>query len=276
MKLEFNGPVHFDNVDGKTGSIIKNPNKLKSPNGRGIYIWGFIYECSKNGELLNPVDFSIKENILKYEKNGFKLLDNWKFIPYYVGKKEANIFSRIKTHHNILKGDATKYIRLSYSYMRNFFICPNFPVKYKRNRNNNQAINLLNSNPDSIEYFNDADFLKRKYAGIRLESHGRKGTDYPIILQRNISGQKLPDTLEELINHKNNFWFCYLLVDDLNANLTNYETFTFWSLKGKTVSETQKFIRTIKNLVIVDNTRTGIFDLNDNGELFPGDKFSGY
>ena len=276
MKLEFNGPIHFDNVDAKTGSIIKNPNKLKSPNGRGIYIWGFIYECSKNGELIKPVDFSIKENFLKYEKNDFKLLDNWKFIPYYVGKKEDNIFSRIKTHHNILNGDATKYIRLSHSYMRNFFNCPSFPVKYKRNSNKSQAINLLTSNPDSIEYFNDADFLKRKYAGIRLESHGRNGTDYPIILQRNINSQKLPDTLEELINHKNNFWFCYLLVDDSNVNLTNYETFTFWSLKGKTVSETQKFTSINNSLVIDDKTKAGIFNINGNKELLPSNEFLGY
>lgn len=267
------GPIHFDYLN-KIGEINFNPKGFVNPNLRGIYVWGFMYEY--DGELQKPIDFSEKHIIDNYYNNGCNLPKNWRFLPYYVGKKEDSIFDRIKTHHKIRHGDATKYIRLSFDYLKYFFKDPDFPIKYNRVRNINQVIKKFQKNQNAIDYFNHYDFLNLKYPNSALKANGRNLSDYPITDQRDSFGMEFNDTLNEIIILKNNFWFCYLPIEDTNLNLVDFESFVFWSLKGATVSQTKKFEYINKKLRIIDNTGLDIFKLNDKNELTPSSYFSGY
>jgi hypothetical protein len=100
--LKIQGPVHFDNVE-QNGILKKNPKNWSNPNTSGIYVWGFMYKY-ENGEFIEPIDFKCKEvlQILdSYYKKERELPENWKFLPYYVGKSESNIFNRIKQHQDV-------------------------------------------------------------------------------------------------------------------------------------------------------------------------------
>jgi hypothetical protein len=267
------GPIHYENLD-KKGKIINNPKGLVNPTERGIYVWGFMYNY--DGSFKNPINFSDKNILENYYANGCKLPDNWKFLPYYVGKKEGNIFKRIKTHHNVRHGDAAKYIRLSYDYLIHFFKDPKFPIKYNRVRNINQTISKFQDDPNSIEYFNRLDFLNLKYPKSILKGSGRKLTDYPITEQKDFLGTQLKDTLDEIVNSNNNFWFCFLPVDEIYPNLTEYESFVFWSLKGMTVSQTERYQKINNTISIVNNTGLDIFNVNKNNKIIPTEIFNGY
>ena len=271
--LKIQGPVHFDNVD-KKGNLIKNPKGWSNPNTRGIYVWGFMY-LYENGIFLNPIDFSDKKILDSYLANNCELPANWKFLPYYVGKKEGSIFSRIKTHHKVKHGDATKYIRLSFDYLREFYKDPLYPVKYNRIPNLPAVLVKHDQDPNSIEFFNSDKFLNLKYPNSLLTPTGRNLTDYPISYQKDLIGNPLPDTLDEIVNLKNNFWFCYLPVNQ-EQSLTDFESFVFWSLKGKTISQTQNFSSVDKSIVIKNNTDTGSFETDVNNNLVPKATFTGY
>ena len=68
----------------------------------------------------------------------------------------------------------------------------------------------------------------------------------------------------------------FLPVDEIYPNLTEYESFVFWSLKGMTVSQTERFEKLKNILSILDNTGLDIFDVNKNNELIPTEIFNGY
>ncbi len=267
------GPIHYDNLD-KKGKIINNPKGLVNPTERGIYVWGFMYNY--DGSFKNPINFSDKDILEKYYDNGCKLPDNWRFLPYYVGKIEDSIYKRIKSHHNVRHGHTTKYIRLSYNYLTHFFKDPKFPILYNNESNINQAISKFHEDANSIEYFNRFDFLNLKYPKSILKGSGRNLTDYPITEQKDFLGNQLKDTLDEIVNSNNNFWFCFLPVDEIYPNLTEYESFVFWSLKGMTVSQTKRFENLKNTLSILDNTGLDIFDVNKKNELIPSISFDGY
>jgi len=188
------------------------------------------------------------------------------FIPYYVGIGDSTpIFKRLLKHSKPRNGDAEKFIRLSHDYMKEFFVgFPNklkftifphfeFPIKINRVKNNDVALNLINSaHPPKITYFNSGACLSAIYPGITptgitrvYEKTGKVYTNYPITEQiitpspANRRGY-LPDSLSDLIIDKNNFWFCYSLNPD-DKPLTQLETYTFWSLKGLTTGETNSF-----------------------------------
>ena len=271
--LKIQGPVHFDNVD-KNGILMNNPKGWSNPNTSGIYVWGFMYKY-ENGEFIEPIDFSDKEVLDFYYSNNCELPSNWKFLPYYVGKKEGSIFNRIKTHQKVRQGDARKYIRLSFDYLREFFKDPNYPVKYNRKENLSTVLAKHQIDTSCIEYFNSDKFLNVKYPNCILTPSGRNLTDYPITDQKDCNGNPLPDTLDEIVNLKNNFWFCYLPIET-DKSLTKYETFVFYSLKGRTTSQTQRFSSVIKSIVIKNGTDTDIFNVDENNNLDATETFSGY
>jgi hypothetical protein len=112
--------------------------------------------------------------------------------------------------------------------------------------------------------------------------------DYPIT-DYNV----IPDTLRELIYCKNNFWFCYAGLDENDENelqnyrstlekgsrsefLKNHEAQTFYSLKGKTISETKDFkdVQAIHD-IIPEATCEDIFKM-DNKKAYISNQFSGY
>jgi hypothetical protein len=266
--LNFYGPFHFYNADSK-GKLKSNNQYLPNPNSHGIYIWGFMYYFDKTTKILGePVNFN-GSNITYNEQT-------MQFIPYYVGKKEAGkngkgtIYQRIKQHHNIRKGDATKYIRLSKNYMKDFFKDNNFPLKIKRVKNNSVAAHLICTSPGKIEYFNDPNCLKLIHPNITLKPSGRNKSDYPITDQK-IGTNDLPDTLSYLINTLNNFWFCYSIPQNQNPtnSLEDLETYTFWSLKGLTISQTACCPMNNPNIAIAC-AKANIFKIS------PSNQFNGY
>ena len=199
-------------------------------------------------------------------------------MPFYVGKIKDSIFRRIKAHQKVRHGHSSKYIRLSLNYLRRFFKdnplhgkTTNFPIVTK-SFDIDKGIAIHKEDNNTIIYLNSDMFLNEKYPNCKLTSSGR---DYPITNQKDCYGNPLPDTLDEIVNIKNNFWFCYLPIET-DKSLTEYETFVYYSLKGKTTSQTQKFSKVNKSIVIKNDTDTDIFNVDPNNNLVATDTFIGY
>ena len=244
-ELTFHGPFH--SING-----IKNES-AKTKNKAGIYIWGFMYSYNNSG----PVDFR------KVEPN-FKPT-NMKFIPYYVGLRK-DVFQRLKAHQNVRKGDATKYIRLAQDYIREF-CCDDFPINdykhVKSSKHNDDILKFIKQGDSSkIAYYNYKPVLEKIYYGQRIQFTSCDDKNYPITCQRNIDGTLFNDPLHQLVgngpNEMNNFWFCYAIWSGDVNELEVCEATTFFSLKGKTVSNTLKW-KTFEPKVVIDNTETSIF-----------------
>ncbi len=115
-----------------------------------------------------------------------------------------------------------------------------------------------------VEYYNNPDFLKfriKKENTIDLNniiSVGPSKNNNPITKFNSIK-----DSLDELVNKKNNFWFCYGIVKNedslFSCYLENFETLTFYSLKGKTISKTGNFNNLLEELLLIDKTDISIF-----------------
>jgi hypothetical protein len=89
----------------------------------------------------------------------------------------------------------------------------------------------------------------------------------------------LPDTLYDLSNSMNNFWFCYAIVNDIpegkkerNKYLNVRETFTFWSLKGITLSKIGSFQTAVKLISVNVGSADPKLDIfkKQPGITFPG------
>lgn len=247
-EITFNGPYHFNDIDPKTGKLIKNQNNIPEPNMRGIYIWGFMYYYNSNG-LIAPINFNKETS--NYDSSIMQ------FIPYYVGKSESNIFmDRITKHHDVRniskKSDADKYIRFSHGYMHEFFKDEKFPIKIGSVSRASNLISLNKEYPNAITYHNELKVLKNIYPLLDVVT---VDTNQPITVQ-SINGELIPDTLDDIVNQKNNFWFCYATFPDKNINLLEIETSVYYSLKGKTISMTEKY----NNQTIKINSNLNIFD----------------
>ena len=237
--LSFKGPFHWNHLQN-----------LDLKGKAGIYIWGFAYNLDKNGELDNPIDFS-EDNMLipkmclndNNEAIGcdFKV-SNWKFIPYYVGKHESNLENRISEHHLVTVGNGLKYTRLKKCHYKDFFL--SFPILNKGK--NSKKINQAKLYPyiNIVEYFNDDYILKAIYQGVSpieirtLRKNKPDELNYPLNLQKYIGN----DTLDEMVDKQKNFWFCYAEIPSEKIHdIKSAEPFTFYCLKGKTISQTNKY-----------------------------------
>ena len=284
----FSNPVYYphalNNFNGGQYNPVGGYNNptgviLPNPNVRGIYIWGFVYECDKTGKLVKPVDFNDVTNINLFIKNGFKLLDSWKFIPFYTGKSQTNLLGRLGDHYQVRINPAAQcYIRLSHAYMTSFFCDPTFPIRYFGAFAPYQAqiAAIIAANPGSIEYLNGPETLPLIYPGI-IPVPRPGTTNYPITSQI-CGGALIHDTLDDLVNQMKNFWFCYLPLPQVsNKLLTEYERFTFWSLKGKTVSQTVHYNpRRWATVTPIANGGQVIFKTDAAGNLVAAPNFPGY
>lgn len=237
--IEFNGPFNFNDLDNDLKQKLKKP---------GIYIWGFKFYKKTDGTLDEPVDF----NSVDEKKEQI-------FIPYYVGKIEGKLINRLNTHIKVTVGHAAKYTRISPEYMKVFFKDEDFQI------NNGTKINIEKIKENKgIEYYNNPDFLKYKINKENsidinnITSFGKDKNNNPIT-----RFSSLKDTLDVLVHKKNNFWFCYGIVENKNGlfscYLENFETLTFYSLKGKTISKTGKFDNLLEELCLINNSEISIF-----------------
>jgi hypothetical protein len=273
-ELTFHGPFHFDEIEYKTGSFKKDKNiqNTPNPNKSGIYIWGFMYYFNKHG-LIAPVNF---HNSLPFYNEAVM-----KFIPYYVGKNTSNVFSRIRQHQNVrnvlekggekrFKEDGNKYTRLSHGYMMGFFNDPLFPIKIGNASRAKELISLIETYPNAVTYYNDRLVLEKIYPKLKIVN---EEDNHPITAQR-IDEIHIPDTLDDLVNYMNNFWFCFAHKENIE-NLETFETTVFYSLNGKTISKTESFEKADQGITIIDNTATEIFQ-KVNGVIKPTNNFPGY
>lgn len=268
INLDFYGPVHFDEVDQTTGNLKQSNGKPKQPSSSGIYVWGFMYWKNKHGGLNGPVNFSRSKIV--YDKKSMQ------FIPYYLGKSQKNMFTdRLIKHHDVrnaynFNSHADKYMRLSHGYMMSFFNDPLFPIK--TGRSNASYLNLAKMKPGQITYHNDPLVLSEIYPTLKIS---RVITDHPITEQK-ISGIPIQDTLEDLVISMNNFWFCYAAQDTVTkALLEHCENYSFYSLKGKTVSKTKNCPDPDSSLSINDHTSSKIFKYVGK-RITPTSCFPGY
>lgn len=180
------------------------PNVHEQPEGitcPGIYIWGF-------------------------------LNDKGSFIPYYVGKSQSNIKSRLLRHiTDICKPDST-YMSFSDSYMDNFYMDPNYPEFRKKTSRLKVPDRLpIDYFRDKIEYLNNIHWPNRK----------------PRV-----------NTLKRLID-SGKFRLCYAnFPSELNPVSHILETFVKFSLKGKTVGDSLSF-----NTLEKYHHRPGAIDVNN-------------
>lgn len=239
--IEFKGPFNIYNNDSYQ-------NHLDELNKPGIYIWGFKFYKNSDGSIGEPVDF----NCLDENKEQI-------FIPYYVGKIEGKLINRLNTHKKVTEGHAAKYTRISSEYIKMFFEDEDFQI------NDGKKIDIEKIKENKgIEYYNNPDFLKfriKKENTIDLNniiSVGPSKNNNPITKFNSIK-----DNLDELVNKKDNFWFCYGIVKNedslFSCYLENFETLTFYSLKGKTISKTGNFNNLLEELLLIDKTDISIF-----------------
>jgi hypothetical protein len=237
--IEFKGPFNINHLDKDLEQKLNNP---------GIYIWGFKFYKNSDGSIGEPVDFNVED------ENKAQI-----FIPYYVGKIEGKLINRLNTHKKVTEGHPAKYTRISPEYIKMFFEDEDFQI------NDGKKIDIEKIKENKgIEYYNNPDFLKfriKKENTIDLNnivSVGPNKNNNPITKFNSIK-----DNLDELVNKKNNFWFCYGIVKNedslFSCYLENFETLTFYSLKGKTISKTGNFNNLLEELLLIDKTDISIF-----------------
>lgn len=243
--IEFKGPFNINHLDKDLEQKLKNP---------GIYIWGFMVDSN-----YNPINC---KNIVAFSP------EEMKFLPYYVGKKEKSIIDRLNEHKNVRENPgAIKYTRLSMKYLKTFFNDDLFPIKKNNSDITTKFIDIDKSvenpkdNGKKIEYYNNYKFLDYKIDDSSIDKtkiNKVKPTENPITIFSTLN-----DTLQEIIIKKNNFWFCYGFVENKNGlfscYLENFETLTFYSLKGKTISKTGEFDNLPEELCLINNSEISIF-----------------
>jgi hypothetical protein len=237
--IEFKGPFNINHLDKGLEQELDKP---------GIYIWGFKFYKNSDGSIGEPIDF----NNLNENKKQI-------FLPYYVGKIEGKLINRLNTHKKVTEGHAAKYTRVSSDYIKKFFNDEKFQI------NDGKKINIENIKSNTgIEYYNNPDFLKHKINKENtidlnnIISIGEDKNNNPITKFKSLN-----DNLDELINKKDNFWFCYGIVKNedglFSCYLENFETLTFYSLKGKTISKTGNFDNLLEEIFLIDKTEVSIF-----------------
>jgi hypothetical protein len=271
-ELKFYGPFHFDEFDNK--GLFKDEKKrqtFENPNKPGIYIWGFMYKLK--GSKIDEIDsFTKNEPILDN--------NNMKFIPYYVGKHESNLFKRLMQHQKVRQGDAIKYTRLSFDYLKRFFIDkypenpedPNFPIHCGK-KFTNDIIHLIEKDSKKVIYFNNKGALEKIYKKEGIQLITCDNYNYPNICQKKNDGNQLDDTLYKIIDTKemNNFWFCYAIQNSKEIIMKDCETYTFYSLKGKTIGKTDSFDKVnLKLSINEENVHSQIFKDVRPSKNFPG------
>jgi hypothetical protein len=289
--LDFKGPFHWEHTKEK--QLIDILSK-----SFGVYIWGFMFEIT-NEEIGNIVD--CKNNIPNFQDClkgnqpfGF-IKEGWIFIPYYVGralhaKKGTNtLLKRINDHHSTSSKAGFKYTRLAMSYYKDFFRDKKFPLPVVKGDWISKGALQTKLTNQYVSYFNNEVVLRNIY-GFNPVLDGK---DCPINLQKYIN----EDTLDQIINsdckntanctsknHLNNFWFCYLdlsTMNDMDNTIKDLETQVYYSLNGKTVSNTKRLIKNKYNKFTFgcNSTCEHIFKMNPtdiNGKIEVNDTFDGY
>lgn len=291
-EIIFKGPFHISELDNISKSIGRNKDKKLDKIKPGIYIWGFV--TSSNLKHFKSFNCFLEKKETPQFNNKLDF-----FIPYYVGL-DSNLFNRIKSHKDFESHNAGKYTRMSEDYMLRFFkdsACSdkNYPIKIGNKDIHKKYLKINESEGvENILYYNNSNFLSETY-GKECIVNNQKKTEIPITKFNNDNNKIIKDTLKEMFDdtnlteHKNNLWFCYAELventDFVKCKLLDFETLTYYSLKGKTISKTEEFQTISDNIQVKCNDNLiNIFKekvltkkiitekyLNENNEVkFPG------
>lgn len=264
--IEFKGPFNINHLDKNLELEIDKP---------GIYIWGFMVDSN-----YNPLNC---KNIVSFSS------EKMKFLPYYVGmatgkgkNNKMTIYKRLKQHKEVDKSNANKYLRINKPFLNSFFQDKCFPIHYQKDNNYYKKLLVYNISKENnaISYFNNPMFMffiyqKKLKTKLNELFNVYKSNDLPITLEIFKDCIK-NDPLYDIVNNKFNFWFCYAEFNPKTNNEDNkkiifedLESFTYFSLKGKTISEVKSLDKINKCFTINDKTNTNIFKLEPSEE-FPG------
>jgi len=243
ITVNFDGiyPIGKFNYPPKGEELIP---KMKFP---GVYIWGFAYERGSYGKIGRQLDGT--ESFSE---------DKHVFIPYYVGQSSKSIYGCFSGRHGNIapKSVQEKYTILSDDYLKKFYNDPFFPENIGKNANCPKEKKEWfwypkhPIGPDyykgKIVYHNNRLILKHLYDLKDLDFPQKKvGYPFPELIKalRNDGRHPLASSIEA---HGNVFfkkmYFCFtsnLTTSEINKQFTlrDWEAFTFYSLKGKTVSQ---------------------------------------
>lgn len=263
-KIVFKGPYNINKLDKDIEEKLNNP---------GIYIWGFMVDA--NYKPLNC-------------KNIFQFIPNkMKFLPYYVGmatgNSDSSILKRLNQHKNVRIGNAAKYMRINKDALDSFYKDNSFPIHFQKDKNYYKKLMIYNlkSEKNAIPYFNNPwfmFFLYKKKLLSKFNDLFKLKNSYNLPITSEIFNDCIKvDPLNDIVNKKANFWFCYAEFNITSNNdfdrkelYENLESLTYFSLKGKTISEVKTWKENNIGFIIQDNTNSAIFKNN------PSFEFQGY
>lgn len=228
--------------------LINNHSKRKF----GIYVWGFMF--------------------------------NNQFVPYYVGKKEGLIVKRLEDHRQKALAIFSTYKRPTKKFFPNFVFDSDFPDNCKVKGIEDKYISYFKENPSALKdkwyYMNKKSFI----------DYFKKvdGDNFSINDIRSANERSNEDVFALWINEdssKDMFRAFYFEIDDketlkaeLNFDkdsmlLNLLESVTKYSLKGKTVSESNSLNSTknlFKELALnckIENLEYSFFESTDVSQL---------
>jgi hypothetical protein len=228
MQFQICGPKHLAELD-------------KLNDFAGIYVWGFM--CNRQNQTY--CDFTNYST----EYDGEIL----QFIPYYVGLSTHSVKKRLLEHSLIRSMDSAKFIRFSRDFMSQFF--KYVPDQYGKKDYLKAHKEIATEFPGSITYYNKRELMKEMYQSSidlkKIEKVLKRGeagiAEFDFITDI--------DTLDVLINKKNNFYFIYIEVHAFESGINKLKE------KMEVISEEKKkkkkTTKTNKNL-----NPTEILELN--------------
>jgi hypothetical protein len=244
MKIN-NVPEHISSL----ANLIVSKKNRKA----GVYIWGFLYNKNKD-KILNFENVSDP----KFNSNIHQ------FIPFYVGQSR-DIYKRLGNHSLVRSNDSIKWPRFSLLFMLEFYNW--VPLQKHTARYYSDYKDIHDCNNNALLFYSEMNLMKSIYPHNHADidfyyNRGQAGI-------ADVQGRlNVIDTLSEIINIQNNFW--YMEVDDVIASASDRkdcEALIHLSLKGGVIS---RYHNPTPNVVIqVSNAvkSLGIFELNHNNEL---------
>jgi hypothetical protein len=190
-------------------------------NSPGIYIWGFV-----NSE---------------------------KFIPYYVGKSESSVYLRIQSHFDKIHKVNTYIIFEEGFYSNLAQHLQNLPRVAKPYRKLHTIENGYFYN--KMVYYNNEDFLKRKYSGASSDINLLKKELTTQNLDNLLKGKCNPiqNTIEKVFSPEN-LHISYSIPTIINPSskegkkeIKGAETFTKFNLPNPVISDSGSYTEEIKN-----------------------------
>lgn len=219
----------------------------------GVYIWGFLYNKKKNQIL----DFA---DVLQPMFN----VDLHQFIPFYVGQSR-DIYKRLGNHSLVRSNDSVKWQRFTMNFMLEFYKW--IPLQKHTTKYHAEYMDIHN-HTKGLVFYSEVGLMKHIYPHLKyadIDFYYKRGQAGIADVQGRL---KIKDTLSDIINNRNNFW--YMEVDQPIPDAKkrkDCEAMVHLALKGGVIS---RYHNPAPNVVIQASPQVialGIFEVNTKDEL---------